>query len=414
MEPKIVVLGAGLAGVSTAFALKQLGYPVTLLDQDPAPMNRASRRNEGKIHLGLIYAADASLHTAACQLRGALTFMPLLQRWLGDGVAAIPISTPFTYLVAADSLYSPAQLAAHYARLAALAATLQTEHPDWHYLGRRLDGLARPLERDEIARWFDTDRVQAAFHTEELAIDTDALAGLIDTALRDDPQIDFRGGHRVQGIARDGAGFVVSGTAGDQPFHLQADSVVNATWENRFALDRSIGLSHRPGWLHRLKYRVIARLPERLAGAPSATMVLGRYGDVVVRPDNTAYLSWYPIGLRGWTQELAPPAHWDAPCRGEVGADEHVFADRVVHAISDWFPAIAAARPARIDAGAIVAYGATDVDDPDSRLHDRTQIGISQVDGYVSVDPGKLTTAPWFGQQAAAAVAAHLGAGRRR
>ena len=371
-------------------------------------MNRASRRNEGKIHLGLIYAADDTLKSATCQLQGALTFLPLLRRWLGKSVDAMPISTPFTYLVAADSLFTPAQLARHYARLASIAEQLQAEHPDWHYLGRRLGDLARPLERDEIVQWFDPEHVQAAFQTEELAIDTDALADIIIHALRNDPQITFKGGHQVQDIARKGNGFVVSGITEGEPFTLEADTVVNATWENRFALDQTVGLTHRPGWLHRLKYRVIAKLPESLVTAPSATMVLGPYGDVVIRPDHTAYLSWYPLGLRGWTQSLAPPADWDAPCRGDVGPEEEEFAKAVVQAISEWFPLILQAQPERIDAGAIVAYGATDVDDPSSRLHDRTEIGVTHQDGFFSVDSGKLTTAPWFGKQAAEAVAEHL------
>ena len=41
VDSVIVVLGAGLTGVSTAFELKHLGFNVTLVDQDFAPMNRA-------------------------------------------------------------------------------------------------------------------------------------------------------------------------------------------------------------------------------------------------------------------------------------------------------------------------------------------------------------------------------------
>lgn len=409
MNRKIVILGAGLMGVSTALALRELGFSATLLDQDDKPLNRASRRNEGKIHLGLIYAADPTFRTAELQLHGALTFMPLLRRWLGDAVDTIPISTPFTYLVARDSLFTPEQLSSHYARLATLAKDLLAEHPDWHYLGRPLDTLTRPLEPDEIARWFDPDQVQGAFDTAELAIDTDALADLAEAALGNCPDIDFLGGHQVRDITRQGDAFVVAGRAGDESFALTADVVVNATWEQRFALDQRMGLVHRTGWLHRLKYRVIAQLPEHLADAPSATMVLGPYGDVVVRPDRSAYLSWYPLGLRGWTQSLAPPAAWDGPCRGEVGDEEAGFAAAVSSEIGRWFPGIADTSDARVDAGAIVAYGATDVDDPDSELHDRTRVGITQTGGYFSVDPGKLTTAPWYGEQVAAAVATHLG-----
>jgi hypothetical protein len=58
-------------------------------------------------------------------------------------------------------------------------------------------------------------------------------------------------------------------------------------------------------------------------------------------------------------------------------------------------------RPILVDAGAIVAYGKTDVDDASSALHDRTQIGVTSIEGYHSVDPGKLTTAPLFAKRAA-------------
>ena len=55
----IAILGAGLAGVGVALELSRRAIPVTLIEQDPLPINRASLRNEGKIHLGLIYANDA-------------------------------------------------------------------------------------------------------------------------------------------------------------------------------------------------------------------------------------------------------------------------------------------------------------------------------------------------------------------
>ena len=42
-------------------------------EQDPVALNRASLRNEGKIHLGLVYAADRPLATAdRCSLRVSL------------------------------------------------------------------------------------------------------------------------------------------------------------------------------------------------------------------------------------------------------------------------------------------------------------------------------------------------------
>ena len=80
----VCVIGAGLTGVATALELARAGVSVTLVDRDRQPLNRASLRNEGKIHLGIVFANDASLATAALMLDGALSFRALLARWIGD------------------------------------------------------------------------------------------------------------------------------------------------------------------------------------------------------------------------------------------------------------------------------------------------------------------------------------------
>ena len=51
--------------------------------------------------------------------------------------------------------------------------------------------------------------------------------------------------------------------------------------------------------------------------------------------------------------------------------------------------------------GIIAAAGQTDIDDPNSRLHMRIDVGICSVDGYHSVDTGKYTLAPMYALEAA-------------
>ncbi len=138
-------------------------------------------------------------------------------------------------------------------------------------------------------------------------------------------------------------------------------------------------------------------------------MVLGRYGDVVIRPDGTAYLSWYPSGLQGWTHELLPPSQWNAPCRGIVpGKLKRELVSEFFRKIDEWFPGICESEPLLVDAGVITAYGRTDVDDPSSGLHDRTLVGVTSAENFHSIDPGKLTTAPLFAFEAADRVSAAL------
>lgn len=404
----VTVLGAGLTGSCVALELANRGCRVSLLDQDPVPMNRASRRNEGKIHLGLIYAADSTLATADLLLQGALSFRSLLTRWLGDDVTSLRLSTPFTYVVAQDTILSPGQLEAHYALLEDAYRRRLSEAPGLCYLGTRPERLAWRINPKDLDRRLHADVISAAFGTAELAVDTDQLADLVAASLDASPQISFYPGCKVREIARKGDDFIISGDAREGPWMLKSAQVVNATWENRIGLDATLGIEAPPGWLYRLKYRVLAHLPEDLQDAPSATMVLGRYGDVVIRPDRTAYLSWYPTGLRGWSDALHPPDEWDEASRGEANDDSAEIIADFLAGIEPWYPGIARCKPFQVDAGAIVAYGQTDVDDPHSGLHDRTRVGVTSIGGYYSVDTGKLTTAPLFAMQAAEMVAAEF------
>ena len=84
------------------------------------------------------------------------------------------------------------------------------------------------------------------------------------------------------------------------------------------------------------------------------------------------------------------------------------IAAALLGAIERWYPGAAQSDVELVDAGAIVAYGSSDVDDPASGLHDRTRVGVTSSAGYHSVDPGKLTTAPLFGVRAAQAVLAAM------
>ena len=304
--------------------------------------------------------------------------------------------------MAHDSILSPDALAGRYAGIEALYRERMRAGAARDYLGTRPDRLVERVMTSTIAPALRPQGIAGAFRTAELAIDTAELAGTLRAAVAEAPRVRFLPQRDVSSVQRTSSGFRVEGRASTGAWSLAAGRVVNACWEDRLRIDRTLGLAAAPGWLHRLKYRVVARVPDDLRGGPSVTMVQGPYGDVVVRPDGTAYFSWYPLGLKGWTHDLAPPASWNAPCRGEV---ETGFATALARdclaAIDRWYPGAARATPLAVDAGVIVAYGRSDVDDPKSGLHDRTRVGVHAIDGYCSVDPGKLTTAPLFGVAAA-------------
>ena len=80
---RVGVLGGGLQGCCAALALAARGIDVTLFDRNDRLLSRAAVANEGKIHLGYMYANDPSHATARMMMRGALAFAPFFARHLG-------------------------------------------------------------------------------------------------------------------------------------------------------------------------------------------------------------------------------------------------------------------------------------------------------------------------------------------
>lgn len=399
---QVAVLGGGLTGATVALELARAGRRVALIEQDAVAINRTSLRNEGKIHVGLVYAAEKSLATARLMLEGALSFRRLVTVLLKGRTDALVTSTPFSYLVASVSIMTPGELGDRYSAIESLYFERLRDDPQSDYLGRRPPRLVRPVKLSGLRSRFRIDALLGAFETEELAIDTGRLAVALRTAIGNDSNICLLSRSTVRSIARTSSGFQVEGDGPAGAWQIDADQVVNCLWENRLRMDAELGVSPPSGWVYRLKYRVIAQLPSTLRDGPSVTMVLGRFGDVVIHPDGHGYFSWYPLGMRGWSHTLAPPDAWNAPCRGELENEEaEVLARDILAAIDAWYPGAVDAIPVLVDAGVIVAYGQTDVDDPGSGLHARTRVGVESKDGYHTVDPGKLTTAPLFGFRAA-------------
>ena len=65
------------------------GFAVTLIDAADAPLSAASRWNEGKIHLGYLYANDASLYGPGVLSRAVFAFADLMRELLGFGLEAV-------------------------------------------------------------------------------------------------------------------------------------------------------------------------------------------------------------------------------------------------------------------------------------------------------------------------------------
>lgn len=398
---RIAIIGGGIQGVCAALALAGRGARVTVFEAAEALLDRASFRSEGKIHLGFVYANDPTNRTADLMLEAAMRFGPLVEAWTGRVAWDSLRSTPFTYATLPDSQLTPEQLRAHYERI---DETYRTTYrgDGLQYLGSKPDTLLPKTGNGRVTRaaadWLAKGSVVAA--TAEAAVDRPRFRELMKAAVAAHARIAVRLRSSVETVARTANGFQLCGRGpGGGSWRDDFPVVVNCSWSDRLRLDSQQGFEPDRKWVYRLKFRLLGSLPGA-SQRPSLTFALGPYGDLVTYAGDRVYLSWYPVCMRGWSQELNPPGQWAPACRSATPAAE---AAEITAGVRREFGAIIPAiRDVRIDdvgAGVIFSWGTRDIDDPVSELHRRSEIGVEGGNGYYTINTGKFTCAPLFADQ---------------
>lgn len=393
---RVAVVGSGIQGLCVALEFARRGADVHVFDRDAEPMARASRHNEGKIHLGFVYANDLTLKTARLMARTAVRFAPML-RESGVDLGGVIRSDPFVYAVHHRSLLSPDALGARYAAIARHVARYAAE-PGADYFGVRSPQFVRRLPDAEWERQFNDEQVAGAFETAEVAVDPHRLADAVVECARRLPNITWRLNTPVAGadIRPNAVGLKLEDGRVER-----FGQVVNCGWCGRLAVDTAAGLPPPPAWSFRRKY--FLRLPPTAVTThlPPTTIVLGGFGDVVRYPSGHLFVSWYPAGCPGLETGLRPDP--------EPTAGRDALRLAMLRGVADVVPALAdvdrrTLADAELSSGVIYALGRTDVDDPVSRLHRRSETGPRSFGRYHTVDTGKLTTAPYFARKLVRAV----------
>lgn len=393
---RVAVLGGGLQGCCAALALVERGARVTIIDRNDRLLARTAVANEGKIHLGYMYAGDPTLLTAKTMIKGALAFAPFFERHFGTSPLNFSTSAPAAYVVHRDSQLPVDIVSGYLASVHKLIEEAIQGRSD-AYFGMDLRAAPRPWSRAERDAVFNPVYTEAAFETPEVAINPVELGQLLGSCIADHPLIDIAVGHFIVGVRTESNKLYVQTDDNSDLSRTPFDHVVNALWDGRLALDHSVGLFSNARWLHRLKYGVSLKLPAGAKAPQSATFVLGPFGEVVNYGDGLVYLTWYPECIHGISNELRPP-HWNTypvePLRSRIIAGTLDAMSNIIYSIGDLdlrqLPEVG------VKGGTVVARGETDIYDPKSELHRRYEIGVTSMGHFHSVDPGKLTMAPYF------------------
>jgi len=387
-------------GSSLALFLARQGAQVTLIDAALKPFSGASRWNEGKVHLGYLYAADPSLKTARALLPGGIAFKQLTEELIGLPLEPVTTVEDDIYLVHRDSIIAPDVMQRHFEAVSALVR----ENPAASdYLVDASGSASRPLSRGELDELADTRTVVAGFRVVERSVWTGWVADRYVDALLAEPRIELMPATQVSGVRP-------AGTSVDGSWHVEAepslpasfDFVVNALWEGRLAVDATVGLKDDPGWSHRYRLSLFLHTDRRF-DCPSAVLALGPFGDIKNYTGHDFYLSWYPAGLVAEGHSLDPPALPTLDDAAKRAITNSVVAElgRVIPAINE---VTAGAQTITLDGGWVFAGGRGSLRDPFATVHKRYGFGIRRLGSYISVDTGKYSIAPWLAQKVAAQI----------
>lgn len=386
------VLGGGLAGCLVALELAECGRRVVLFDAASEVLSRASRANEGKIHLGYVYGADTSLETARRLIDDALLFRPILTRWMQEGQFDRAITAPFQYIVPHDSQLSPRQVRHHFAQVEHYRAAAE--------VGTGLSYLGASFETNSQVLRTCPETGSVWLSSGERAVSPFVIADAIRECVMAHPRIELRLGTEVRRVQAVPRGWRIVTRAEATALYGPFTDVINATFAGRRSIDAASGFGASTTWITRLKYGVrLARASRHLpvgSMPANSTAMLGPYGDSVYYPEeDVLYCSWYPAGMIFASTkdgaERTPPTHDEAQRIMRDSWSGYAKMDPRFHTLAKTAPVEAAS----LSGDYIVASGETDITDTASRLHARQVPGaIALAPGYWSLDTGKYTSAP--------------------
>lgn len=393
-------------GCCVALYLARTGRRVVLFDREPAPMQAASRWNEGKLHLGYLYANDPTLMTARHALPGSYAFVPCLEDLLSRGVRDEVSATDDLFLVHRDSVVDPQAALAYFERVTSLLRELPGSE---HYQGDLRKACVRTVTRSCLERLADPERVVAGFTVPERSIRTGWVADRLTDAVAAEPRIELAMGRHVSAAApveNDDGPWRVCWDRGDGsgPAADVFDVVVNALWQNRARIDRTAGLAPFSDCSNRFRASLFVRTA-RPVDAACAVVCVGPFGDMKNYNDTDFYFSWYPTGLLAYTTSPSPAVE---PSITPAIAEQVIEGVRqnLVALLPAAGRALDEAAEIKVAGGWVYAQASGSLADPEASLHRRDRFGAVRKGSYVSFDTGKYCTAPYMAREFARALTA--------
>lgn len=399
---KIAVLGGGFQGACVALELAARGLEVDLYDENNSIITQAGVVNEGKIHLGLTYANDPTLRTAELMINGALHFMKNINRWIEMDESSVSLSQPFYYGICNDTIVSEDVINSYFHEVEYIYREMK-ESLKLNYLCDESSVVFKKLNDKETDNIFFRNKILSAYKTIEKAVDVQKLASILRARILGSKNINFICQARVGKVENERNRLKVYYHKDKHDYVNLYDRVVNSLWHNRLKIDASLGIVPNNDWLYRYKVGIRFKCIDYISNLPSVTLALGPFGDIVNYGDQKFYISWYPSGMTDSSKEIQPP-DWNGIYTPDkqlsVMQKREIFYNSL-EALSSIIPGMQKIKrdqiiDINIRGGIIFSWGKTDIDDIDSELHKRYEVGVHSYRNYHSIDTGKYSLAPLF------------------
>ena len=421
----IAILGAGLMGSCLALELSRRGLKIDIYDLSDKPVTGASLHNEGKLHLGFLFANDPENNTYKVMARGSLSFIPILEQLTGCDYRKFFPSRPFHYYVPKNSQLGLDKILEHFRIVEDYIHEMQ-EETGYSYIGNHYSSY-HALNDDALnKRLFTHESIYGSISTEERSVKPEAVAAVVQKVLMAEKQIRFIPSTYVHAAERLGKENIrVDLWCRGKDFSESYKVVVNCLWDDRLRVDSTAGIYPENHWLFRYKATIRMKIKNAsFPELPSSTGILGTYGDIVNYGDGSFYFSWYPVCKKSQTgslegrnlherlhdgflrRSLYKLAGILPEYRKNISSFGHRrLVQESLKGLAKHIPSVTELKKYAceftVGGGVIYALGATDIDDPCSHLHRRYEIGPVAHDSYISVDTGKYCTAPMIALQTA-------------
>lgn len=276
-KAKVVVIGGGIAGVSSALKLAKLGVCVMILERDTL-FSGSSGRNPGRMGHGFHYF---DLDTAITYLEASIS----VQREYPDFLVGseLDFNAPVRhgrYYITKDSNYPYTDILDIYRKIQLHYAKLVEIDPRNMVFGHP-DSFIRELEPAEYAHMVDMDRVVGAVETNEHLFCWPKFANYLREIIAKNPNIKLIEHAEVVDIiprpSLDARFAVKVSHASAVELHM-TDFIINSSWENIEYLNDKAGIGYCPEFrTNRLKCLLEVELPEDMHSWNSAFFCMGSF-----------------------------------------------------------------------------------------------------------------------------------------